>query len=117
LQNAGTCTWTKSYTISLFSGDGMGAAASTTLPADVSPGQSVDISVDMIAPALRSTSGATEVAQLLECIRHRTWRWVAILGTHRRQHFPTQLPPHQLQPHHPLRLNRRPGQRSKNHGK
>jgi len=55
LQNAGTCTWTKSYTIALFSGDGMGAAGSISLPADVSPGQSVDISVDMIAPATAGT--------------------------------------------------------------
>lgn len=55
LQNAGTCTWTKSYTVSLFSGDGMGAAGSIPLPGDVAPGKTVDISVDMVAPTTAGT--------------------------------------------------------------
>ncbi len=50
LQNIGTCTWTKDYTISLFSGDAMGAPTSVALPSKVEPGQSLDISADLVAP-------------------------------------------------------------------
>jgi len=50
LQNSGTCTWNKSYAVAFFSGDQMGASASVALAGDVAPGQSVDISVDMVAP-------------------------------------------------------------------
>jgi len=50
LQNSGTCTWTKDYTIGVFSGEAMGAPSSIPLPQKVEPGQSVDISVDMVAP-------------------------------------------------------------------
>lgn len=55
LQNAGTCTWTTAYTLALFSGDAMGAAGSVPLPAAVAPGQTVDLSVDMVAPATAGT--------------------------------------------------------------
>jgi hypothetical protein len=55
LQNAGSCTWTKSYTIALFSGDAMGATTSVPLPAEVPPGQTVDISIDMVAPLAAAT--------------------------------------------------------------
>ena len=51
LQNAGACSWTRSYSITYFSGEQMGALASVALPAEVAPGQSIDIAVDMIAPA------------------------------------------------------------------
>jgi hypothetical protein len=50
LQNVGTCTWTKSYAVAYFSGEQMGAPASVPLAGNVAPGQSVDISVDMLAP-------------------------------------------------------------------
>lgn len=50
LQNIGTCTWSRSYSVELFSGDQMGAPASVPLPSDVAPGQTIDISVDMTAP-------------------------------------------------------------------
>jgi hypothetical protein len=50
LQNTGTCTWSKAYSVALFSGEAMSAPASVPLPKDVPPGQSVDVSVDMIAP-------------------------------------------------------------------
>jgi Ig-like domain from next to BRCA1 gene len=50
LQNVGTCTWTKSYAAAYFSGEQMGAAVSVPLAGNVAPGQSVDISVDMVAP-------------------------------------------------------------------
>ncbi|MFM8320535.1 MAG: NBR1-Ig-like domain-containing protein [Chloroflexota bacterium] len=51
LLNAGTCTWTRDYTIALFSGDQMGSTSGVRLPNDVAPGGSVDVSVDLVAPA------------------------------------------------------------------
>ena len=50
LQNTGSCTWNRSYAVAFFSGDQMNAPASVTLSGDVAPGQSVDLSVDMVAP-------------------------------------------------------------------
>lgn len=68
LVNSGTCPWTTDYTLALFSGEPMGAPATTRLSKAVAPGESVDISVDLIAPAsagsyqgnwkLRNTQGA-----------------------------------------------------------
>lgn len=52
LQNVGTCTWTNSYAAAYFSGEQMGASASVPLSGNVAPGQSVDISVDMVAPTV-----------------------------------------------------------------
>jgi hypothetical protein len=50
LQNVGTCTWTTSYAVAYFSGEQLGAAPSVPLAGNVAPGQTVDISVDMVAP-------------------------------------------------------------------
>jgi hypothetical protein len=50
LQNVGTCTWTRSYAAAYFSGEQMGASVSVPLAGNVAPGQSLDISVDMVAP-------------------------------------------------------------------
>ena len=55
LQNAGTCTWTTAYSIAFFSGESMGALASVPMPKNVAPGESVDISVDMVAPQTAGT--------------------------------------------------------------
>jgi hypothetical protein len=55
LQNKGTCNWTSSYSVALFSGDAMGAPTSVPLPANVAPNASVDIPVDMIAPQVAGT--------------------------------------------------------------
>jgi len=55
LQNSGTCTWTKDYKIAVFSGESMNAPSSIPLPQKVEPGQSVDISVDMVAPQTPGT--------------------------------------------------------------
>ena len=51
LENVGTCTWTSEYAVTFFSGEQMGAPASVPLRGEVQPGQTVDISVDMVAPA------------------------------------------------------------------
>lgn len=55
LTNTGTCAWTQSYAIVLFSGDALGAPSSVPLPSKVDPGKSIDISVDMVAPTLPGT--------------------------------------------------------------
>lgn len=53
LKNVGTCTWTSSYLVSFESNAGMGKSAgySQSLGATVPPNQTVDISVDLTAPA------------------------------------------------------------------
>jgi hypothetical protein len=50
LQNGGTSTWTTSYTFVFVSGDQMGSTVSVPLIQSVSPGQQVEVSVDMVAP-------------------------------------------------------------------
>lgn len=51
LQNTGSCTWTPNYTIAVFSGEKMNAPSSVPIPGNVAPGQTVDISVDLVAPS------------------------------------------------------------------
>ncbi|HLF75120.1 MAG TPA: NBR1-Ig-like domain-containing protein [Anaerolineales bacterium] len=51
LKNVGTCPWTTSYQLVFFSGEQMGAPSSAAFPQNVAIGQTVDISVDMKAPA------------------------------------------------------------------
>ncbi len=65
--NTGTCTWNTGYAVVFSGGDQMGAPAATYLTAAVSPGATVDLSVQMKSPAadgeyagnymLRSDSG------------------------------------------------------------
>lgn len=55
LQNTGTCTWTQNYSIAVFSGEKMNAPASVPMPGNVAPGQTVDISVDLVAPTQAGT--------------------------------------------------------------
>jgi hypothetical protein len=50
LRNAGTCTWTSSYDLVFSHGDAMSGPAAKALPGVVSPGQTLDLSVDLIAP-------------------------------------------------------------------
>ncbi|MGB8981624.1 MAG: NBR1-Ig-like domain-containing protein, partial [Anaerolineales bacterium] len=50
LMNAGTCTWTTGYNLVWSGGDSLGAPVSVRLPADVPPGQMVDVSVNLTAP-------------------------------------------------------------------
>jgi photosystem II stability/assembly factor-like uncharacterized protein len=49
--NIGTCTWTTAYSVIFVGGDGMGSTVSVTLPVNVSPGQMLDISVNLTAPS------------------------------------------------------------------
>lgn len=50
ISNAGTCTWTQSYSLAFVSGDQMGGVSSIPLPATVAPGEIVDLSVNLTAP-------------------------------------------------------------------
>jgi hypothetical protein len=51
LKNVGTCTWTTSYQLVFFSGEKMGAPSFANFPRNVEPGQTVDLSINMIAPS------------------------------------------------------------------
>jgi hypothetical protein len=67
LRNVGSCTWTNNYSLVFYSGEQM-SGKSVSMPSTVAPGQTVDIAVDLAAPALpgsyrgdwmvRSSSGA-----------------------------------------------------------
>jgi len=52
LMNVGTCTWTTSYQLVFFRGEQMGALLSFNFPVSVSPGQAIDLSLDMTAPSV-----------------------------------------------------------------
>jgi len=54
MQNAGTCTWSTSYSIVFYSGNAM-SGVTTALSESVSPGGSISISVELTAP---STTGS-----------------------------------------------------------
>ena len=69
LKNAGTCSWTPSYAVVFSNGDSMSGPATQALTANVNPGQTVDISVNLKAPStpgnytgywkLRNAAGTT----------------------------------------------------------
>jgi hypothetical protein len=48
--NVGTCPWTTAYAVVLFSGDRLGASENIAFTQSIVPNQTVDISVDMVAP-------------------------------------------------------------------
>ncbi len=58
VQNSGTCAWTTAYKITYVAGNAMGGTA-TAITQAVSPGQSVDISVAMVAPTAAGESAGT----------------------------------------------------------
>ncbi|NOY99717.1 MAG: hypothetical protein GXP40_11035 [Chloroflexi bacterium] len=51
IKNIGTCTWTTSYAIVFGSGESMNGPVAQPLTGNVAPGQTVDISVNLTAPA------------------------------------------------------------------
>jgi hypothetical protein len=55
LYNAGTCTWSKDYAVVYAYGDLMGAQQVVPLKGNVAPGQTVEVSVDMVAPSTPGT--------------------------------------------------------------
>ncbi len=50
LKNIGTCTWTTAYDLVFVSGSSMSGPAAVDFKANVAPGESVDLSVSLIAP-------------------------------------------------------------------
>ena len=54
VQNAGTCIWWSGYTLAHYSENAMSAPASVPLPV-TNPGETADISVDLVAPSLPGT--------------------------------------------------------------
>jgi hypothetical protein len=50
LRNNGTCPWTTEYSLAFVGGDQLGGPESVPLPNVVAPGQTVDVSVDLVAP-------------------------------------------------------------------
>lgn len=50
LVNTGACTWTREYSVVWFSGEAMSSDPIWNLNTDVAPGQSVDVTVDLVAP-------------------------------------------------------------------
>lgn len=50
LRNAGTCSWTSSYSVVFSNGNSMGGPANQALTGSVNPGQTVDISINLEAP-------------------------------------------------------------------
>ena len=50
LINSGTCAWTNAYAVVWFSGEDIGVTREQFFISQVNPGQSVDVTVDMVAP-------------------------------------------------------------------
>lgn len=56
LKNEGSCTWTSDYDLVFSSGDDMGAPPAVQLTAGaVAPGETVDVSVELVAPSTPGT--------------------------------------------------------------
>jgi hypothetical protein len=51
LSNSGTCTWDTGYQLAYKAGEQMGAPDVVAVTQSVAPGETLDISVDMVAPA------------------------------------------------------------------
>jgi hypothetical protein len=62
IQNVGTCSWDSSYSVIFVGGDQMGGLSPKALVGAVSPGSTVDISLDLVAP---TTNGSYEGDWLL----------------------------------------------------
>lgn len=50
IQNTGTCSWDRNYGLYFTGGDRMGQAVAVMLEKNVYPGESIDVSVDLMAP-------------------------------------------------------------------
>lgn len=50
ITNVGSCTWTPSYQLIFSDGERMSAPSSVSFPANISPGSSVDLSVQLTSP-------------------------------------------------------------------
>ncbi len=50
LKNSGSCTWTNAYKLMYYSGELMSAPTSINIPWNVYSGETVDLTVNMVAP-------------------------------------------------------------------
>ena len=50
VKNSGTCTWTVDYSLVFFAGESMNSPESVNLPKNVMPGETIDLSVNLLAP-------------------------------------------------------------------
>lgn len=55
IRNAGTCTWSTGYSVVFSSGNSMGGPATQALGSSVTPNSTIDISVNLKAPATNGT--------------------------------------------------------------
>mgnify|MGYP001590159845 CR=1 FL=1 len=55
VQNTGTCPWDSTYSLKFVGGDAMSGPAAVAIPGNVPPNSTVDISVNLIAPAAPGT--------------------------------------------------------------
>lgn len=55
IENTGTCTWTIQYSLSFAQGEQMNAPEATEILSPTAPGESMEISVDMVAPETNGT--------------------------------------------------------------
>ncbi len=55
LENTGACSWTTSYALVFDGGSLMGGPTVVSLPNTVNPGETIDLSVDLVAPASAGT--------------------------------------------------------------
>jgi photosystem II stability/assembly factor-like uncharacterized protein len=51
IKNSGSCTWTRDYKVMYYSGEVMNAQTAVNMPLYVYPGETVDLTVNMVAPA------------------------------------------------------------------
>jgi len=51
VKNVGTCAWSKDYKIFFFGGNQMHAPSAVSFPQTVNPGETVNLSVNMVAPS------------------------------------------------------------------
>jgi len=70
LVNNGTCTWTSAYDLVFIDGSAMGAPATVPLAGNVRPGETVDLSVEMVTP---STGGSYKGSWLLRDENDKTF--------------------------------------------
>src|SRR5512140_849515 len=52
LGNNGSCAWTTGYALVYAGGDRLGAPETLSLPVEVKPGFSIDLSLNMVAPSV-----------------------------------------------------------------
>jgi uncharacterized protein YkwD len=95
IQNTGTCIWWSGYTLQHYSENAMSAPASVPLPI-TNPGETADISIDLIAPSVAGTYRGNFViknpADLIMQVDNDSRLWVIINVTGSATSAPTETP-------------------------